>query len=100
MHFKIKKNDGTEARETFLVNEEQYNNIIKLMQKEVKQFTKEDVDKLIELEKMKQITENLRGTNDDNEAKNETKKKELDIELEKIILQQKDTDLKKKRIKF
>ena len=100
LHFKIKKNDGTEARETFLVNEEQYNNIIKLMQKEVKQFTKEDVDKLIELEKMKQITENLRGTNDDNEAKNETKKKELDIELEKIILQQKDTDLKKKELNF
>lgn len=89
LYFRIKKNDGTEAHETFLVNEEQYNNIIKLMQKEVKQFTKEDVNKLLELEKEKNINEDKRKIN-----------KELDIELEKIILQQKELNLRELEIKL
>jgi prophage antirepressor-like protein len=74
LYFKITKNDGTEARETFLVNEEQYNNIIKLMREQVKQFTREDVDKLLELEKMKQITEEKININEEKRNINEEKR--------------------------
>jgi prophage antirepressor-like protein len=94
LYFKIKKNDGTEARETFLVNEEQYNNIIKLMQKEVKQFTREDVDKLLELEEKRNINEDKRNINEEKrrttaeiENKTEEIRKsniELEIKLEEL----------------
>jgi len=87
LYFKITKNDGTEARETFLVNEEQYNNIIKLMQKEVKQFTKEDTNKLLELEEKRNINEDKRRTTAEIENKTEEIRKsniELEIKLEEL----------------
>ena len=104
MYFKITKNDGTEARETFLVNDEQYNNIIKLMQKEVKQFTKEDVDKLIELEDKRNINEEKKNIIEDKrritaEIENVTEEKrkqniELEIKLEELrILNEKEKNL-------
>ena len=104
LYFKITKNDGTEARETFLVNDEQYNNIIKLMQKEVKQFTKEDVDKLIELEDKRNINEEKKNIIEDKrritaEIENVTEEKrkqniELEIKLEELrILNEKEKNL-------
>ena len=87
LYFKITKNDGTEARETFLVNEEQYNNIIKLMQKEVKQFTKEDTNKLLELEEKRNIIEDKRIKTAEIERKTEEIRKsniELEMKLEEL----------------
>jgi len=87
LHFKIKKKDETEARETFLVNEEQYNNIIKLMQKEVKQFTKDDVDKLLELEEKRNINEEKRLKAAEIEKTTEEIRKsniELEMKLEEL----------------
>jgi len=80
LYTEIKKKNGSSSRETFLVNEQQFDNIVKLMQKEVSQFTKEDAGKLIELEEKKTIN------------------KALDIELGKIILQQKEMDYKQKEM--
>ena len=96
LHFKIKKNDGTEARETFLVNEEKYNNIIKLMREQVKQFTREDIDKLLELEDKRNINEEKRNINEEKrikaaeiERKTEEIRKsnfELEMKLEELKL--------------
>jgi len=93
LYYEIKKNDGTSAKETFLVNEEQYNNIIKIMQNEVKMFSKEDIDKLIEFEKIKGVNNNI-------DAINEIKYKELDIEYEKIILRQTQENVRLEEIKL
>ena len=83
LYFKITKQDGVDTRETFLVNEEQYDNIIKLMQREVKQFTKEDVNKLIELEEKRDSNEEKRRANIELERANI----ELEIKLEEIRTQ-------------
>jgi len=83
LYFKITKQDGVDTRETFLVNEEQYDNIIKLMQKEVSQFTKEDVNKLIELEEKRDSNEEKRRANNELERANI----ELEIQLEEIRTQ-------------
>ena len=88
LYYEIKKNDGTSAKETFLVNEEQYHNIIKIMQSEVKMFTKEDVYQLRELEKEKNINEDKRKINT-----------ELEIKLEEIKLQQKHIDLQQEQFR-
>jgi prophage antirepressor-like protein len=80
LYYEIKKNDGTSAKETFLVNEEQYNNIIKIMHSGVKMFVKEDVDKLIKL-KDRQIIE-----------------AELIVQQEKIRLEQEQVRVQQKRI--
>lgn len=90
LYHEIKKNDGTSARETFLVNEELYNNIIKIMQSEVKLFTKEDVDKLIELEKERNINEDKRRINVEFEIKLE----EIKLLQEQLRLQQDEIQLK------
>ena len=74
LFFPIKRENGTITRETFLVNEEQYNNIIKLMQTGVSQFT--DINKLLELEEIKNLN------------------KKLDITLEEIRLKQYEINLK------
>ena len=87
LYFKIKKNDGTEARETFLVNEEQYNNIIKLMREQVKQFTKEDTNKLLELEEKRNIIEEKRIKAAEIEKKTEEIRKsnlELELKIEEL----------------
>lgn len=85
LYIEIKKRDGSSARETFLVNEEQYDTIIKLMRKEVKQFTKEivDIDKCIILEDKKKITEENRRA----AAEMENKNIELEIKLEELRIQ-------------
>ena len=57
LYFEIKKQNGISARETFLVNEDQCNDIVKIMHNEVKKFTKDDVNLLIELENKRRITE-------------------------------------------
>jgi len=90
LYHEIKKSDGTSARETFLVNEEQYNNIIKIMQTEIKMFTKEDVDKLIELEKERSINEDKRRVNVEFEIKLE----EIKLLQEQLRLQQDEIQLK------
>jgi len=90
LYYEIKKNDGTIAKETFLVNEEQYTNIIKIMQTEVKMFTKEDVDKLIELEKERNINEDKRRNNTELEIKLE----EIKLQQEQLRLQQDEIQLK------
>lgn len=90
LYYEIKKNDGTIAKETFLVNEEQYTNIIKIMQTEVKMFTKEDVDKLIELEKERNINEDKRRINTELEIKLE----EIKLQQEQLRLQQDEIQLK------
>ena len=100
LYYEIKKNDGTSAKETFLVNEEQYNNIIKIMQNEVKMFSKEDINKLIELEKLKGDNEKIKGDNNNIDAINEIKYKELDIEYEKIILRQTQENVRLEEIKL
>jgi prophage antirepressor-like protein len=90
LYFKITKQDGVDTRETFLVNEEQYDNIIKLMQKEVSQFTKEDVNKLIELEEKRDSNEEKRRANNESERANIELEKaniELEIKLEEIRTQ-------------
>jgi len=90
LYFKITKQDGVDTRETFLVNEEQYDNIIKLMQKEVSQFTKEDVNKLIELEEKRDSNEEKRRANNELErANNESERAniELEIKLEEMRIQ-------------
>ena len=96
LYFKITKNDGTEARETFLVNEEQYNNIIKLMQKEVKQFTKEDTNKLLELEEKRNIIEEKRNINEEMRIKAaEIESKTEEIRKSNLELEMKLEELKK-----
>lgn len=90
LYHEIKKNDGTSARETFLVNEELYNNIIKIMQTEIKMFTKEDLDKLIELEKERNINEDKRRINVEFEIKLE----EIKLLQEQLRLQQDEIQLK------
>jgi prophage antirepressor-like protein len=77
LYFEIKKRNGISATETFLVNEEQYSNIIKLMQNEIKLFIKEDVHKLIELEQIKGINH-----------KNEMELEEIKLRREQVQLQQ------------
>jgi len=95
LYYEIKKSDGTSARETFLVNEEQYNNIIKIMQAEIKMFTKEDVDKLIELEKERNIIEDKRSINEDKRRINV----ESEIKLEEIKLQQEQLRLQQEQLR-
>ena len=83
LYYEIKKQNGISARETFLVNEEQCNAIVKIMHNEMKQFTKDDVNLLIELEDKRRITEET--------IRNQT---ELNIKLEEIRLQQDEIKLK------
>jgi prophage antirepressor-like protein len=93
LYFPIKKEDGVTTRETYLVNEEQYNIIIKILQKEIKQFTKEDVDKLLELEKMKFETEKMKNINNKEIL-------ELKIKEEEIFLKQQEMNLKLEEIRL
>ena len=83
LYFEIKKQNGISARETFLVNEDQCNDIVKIMHNEVKKFTKDDVNLLIELENKRRITEETIRDNI-----------ELNIKLEKIRLQRDDLRLR------
>lgn len=76
LYFEIKKQNGISTRETFLVNEDQCNDIVKIMHNEVKKFTKDDVNLLIELENKRRITEETIRDNI-----------ELNIKLEEIRLQ-------------
>jgi len=90
LYTEIKKKNGSSSRETFLVNEQQFDNIIKLMQKEVSQFTKEDVNKLIELEEKRDSNEEKRRANNELERANielEIKLEEMRIQSEQIRLQ-------------
>lgn len=90
LYYEIKKQNGISARETFLVNEEQYNDIVKIMYNEVKQFTKDDVNLLIELE-------NKRSENEDKRRITEETiriQTELNLKLEEIRLQQDEIKLK------
>ena len=89
LYYEIKKNDGTIATETFLVNKEQYNNIIKIMQNEVKMFSKEDVDKLIELEN-KQIIK----------AELVLQQKQIDLQQEQLRVQQEQLRLQQDEIQL
>ena len=92
LYYEIKKKDGSCARETFLVDSEQYNNIIKIMQDAVKTFTKEDVDigKLLELEKERSSNEDKRRIN----AELLIKAEELKLQQEQLRLQQDEIQLK------
>jgi len=96
LYFPIKKENGVTTRETYLVNEEQYNIIIKILQKEIKQFTKEDVDKLLELEKEKNMNEDKKKINIELKIKEE----EIILEQEKIFLKQQEINLKLEEIRL
>ena len=103
LYYEIKKNDGTSAKETFLVNEEQYNNIIKIMQNEIKMFTKEDVYQLLELEKEKNINEDKRKINTELEIKLEEKKiqqKHIDLQQEQLRLQQEQLRMQQEQLRL
>jgi len=103
LYFEIKKQNGISARETFLVNEDQCNDIVKIMHNEVKKFTKDDVNLLIELE-------NKRGENEDKRSENEDKRRiteetirdntELNIKLEEIQLQRDELQLQQDKLKI
>jgi prophage antirepressor-like protein len=83
LYYEIKKQNGISTRETFLVNEEQCNDIVKIMHNEVKKFTKDDVNLLIELENKRSENEDKRRITEETII-NQT---ELNIKLEEIRLQ-------------
>ena len=75
LYFSIKKTNGIMTRETFLVNDQNYNLIISLIKNEIKIFNQTphyeiNIEKLIELEDKKKINFEL-------EYKNEEKKLEV-----------------------
>jgi prophage antirepressor-like protein len=81
LYVEIKKKNGTITRETFLVNDDAYNTIIKLIKNDIKSFNstpcEAPIEKLIELEEKKKI-------NFDLEYKNEEKKLEVLCKLDEL----------------
>ena len=81
LYFEIKKKNGAITRETFLVNDDEYNMIIKLIKNDIKSFHstpyETPIEKLIELEEKKKI-------NFDLEYKTEEKKLEVLCKLEEF----------------
>ena len=81
LYFEIQKKNGAITRETFLVNDDEYNIIIKLIKKDIKTFNstshEPSIEKLIELEEKKKI-------NFDLEYKTEEKKLEVLYKLEEL----------------
>ena len=110
LYFEIKKQNGISTRETFLVNEDQCNDIVKIMHNEVKKFTKDDVNLLIELENKRSENEDKRSENEDKRSENKDKRRiteetirdntELNIKLEEIRLQQVQLILQQDEIKL
>ena len=81
LYFEIQKKNGAITRETFLVNDDEYNTIIKLIKNDIKTFNstshEPSIEKLIELEEKKKI-------NFDLEYKTEEKKLEILYKLEEL----------------
>jgi prophage antirepressor-like protein len=81
LYFEIQKKNGAITRETFLVNDDEYIIIIKLIKNDIKTFNstshEPSIEKLIELEEKKKI-------NFDLEYKNEEKKLEVLYKLEEL----------------
>ena len=81
LYFEIQKKNGAITRETFLVNDDEYNTIIKLIKNDIKTFNstshEPSIEKLIELEEKKKI-------NFDLEYKTEEKKLEVLYKLEEL----------------
>jgi len=94
--YPIKKEDGIITRETFLVNEEQYTLIVGLLQKEIKQFVREDVEKLLELERERSIAEENRSIAEDKRRINI----ELELQLEELRLKQEELRLQQEMIRL
>ena len=96
LRIKLTKLDNTETRETFIVNEERCQQIVTLMQQEIKRFSAKepdqiDIDKHIELENYKQANaivdlklEELRLQQEDSRRQ----QKEIDRQQEEIIYKQ------------
>jgi prophage antirepressor-like protein len=88
LYFEIQKKNGATTRETFLVNDDEYNIIIKLIKNEIKNFNltppETPIEKLIELEDKKKI-------NFDLEYKNAEKKLEVLCKIEETKQQIEET---------
>jgi prophage antirepressor-like protein len=103
--FKLMKLDNTETRETFMVNEDHYKQIVTLMQQEMKNFSAKepeqfDIDKHIELEKCKQANakidiqlEELRLLQEDSRRK----QKEIEMQQEELIYKQEELLLQRQQ---
>jgi prophage antirepressor-like protein len=83
LFYPMKKLDGIITRETFLVNDEQYDTIVSIIKTQLKQFEPEEnnVEKLIELEEKRKITAQL------NFEAEETRKLNNELELQKEQLE-------------
>lgn len=83
LFYSMKKVDGMITRETFLVNDEQYENVVAIIKNQIKQFEPEEknVDKLLELEEKRKMTAQL------NFEAEETRKLNHELELQKEQLE-------------
>ena len=83
LFYPMKKLDGIITRETFLVNDEQYETIVSIIKNQLKQFEPEEknMDKLLELEEKRKITAQL------NFEVEETRKLNNELELQKEQLE-------------
>jgi prophage antirepressor-like protein len=95
LYFEIHKKNGEITRETFLVNDDEYNIIIKLIKNDIKSFNsipyEPTIEKLIELEEKKKI-------NFDLEYKTEEKKLEVLYKLDEIKQHQPEETHKKEEL--
>ena len=106
LFYSMKKVDGMITRETFLVNDEQYENVVAIIKNQIKQFEPEEknVDKLLELEEKRKITAQFNfEAEETRKVNNELEKQKMETQLQLInkiesiqntvILPEKDTSI-------
>jgi len=87
LFYSMKKVDGMITRETFLVNDEQYENVVAIIKNQIKQFEPEEknVDKLLELEEKRKMTAQLNfEAEETRKLNNELEKQKMETQLELI----------------
>jgi len=87
LFYSMKKLDGMITRETFLVNDEQYENVVAIIKNQIKQFEPEEknVDKLLELEEKRKMTAQLNfEAEETRKLNNELEKQKMETQLELI----------------
>jgi prophage antirepressor-like protein len=85
LFYSMKKVDGMITRETFLVDDEQYENVVAIIKNQIKQFEPEEknVDKLLELEEKRKMTAQLNfEAEETRKLNNELEKQKMETQLE------------------
>jgi len=92
-YYPLQMKDGNMSKETYLVNQEQFDEIINIIHKFKYNFENKDNKDLEELRLKKEIMK-------ENNEKIILKQKELDLEQKKLDLEQKKLDLEQKKIEY